>query len=398
MSRLRRSLAALALLILTAGVVPAATADELNDQLDEVRHRIDRIADQISTSAASRSALAGEVKAAKAQMDEVLAALAGLRRDLGLIEAKLVAKESTLRATRSALHAQYQRLALTRTDLAAAHDDVATWAVETYMSAGRGAPDVVFSAKAWGDVVIGISYLERITESGVEAVARLDTLVAEEEQAGAEIEQTEAALVAEVDALEELQAELADVEADLETRSTELRAVFERQQQLLAAVEAEIAHMEGEIAALEREEQGIVDLINERSRDEGSRPGQLMRPVPGAISSGFGPRFHPILGYMRMHNGVDMNCDQGDPIVAAGSGRVIWASVKGGYGNTIMIDHGGGMVTLYAHQSSFAVAEGATVDAAQLIGYCGSTGLSTSAHLHFEVRISGSPVDPEGYL
>ena len=99
-----------------------------------------------------------------------------------------------------------------------------------------------------------------------------------------------------------------------------------------------------------------------------------------------------------MHNGVDMNAGSGQAIVAASSGTVIFAGVKGGYGNTIMVDHGGGMVTLYAHQSKFAVSAGQSVKRGQTIGYVGSTGVSTGPHLHFEVRIGGNPVNPAKYL
>ena len=99
-----------------------------------------------------------------------------------------------------------------------------------------------------------------------------------------------------------------------------------------------------------------------------------------------------------MHNGLDMNGAQGSPIVAANGGTVILSGVKGGYGNTIMVDHGGGMVTLYAHQSTLAVGGGAKVSRGQVIGYVGSTGQSTGPHLHFEVRINGAPVNPANYL
>jgi murein DD-endopeptidase MepM/ murein hydrolase activator NlpD len=93
-----------------------------------------------------------------------------------------------------------------------------------------------------------------------------------------------------------------------------------------------------------------------------------------------------------------MNGGMGQAIAAAGAGTVIFAGVKGGYGNTIMIDHGGGMVTLYAHQSSFAAGYGSKVAAGQVIGYVGSTGDSTGPHLHFEVRLGGTPVNPGRYL
>ena len=121
-------------------------------------------------------------------------------------------------------------------------------------------------------------------------------------------------------------------------------------------------------------------------------------PVPGAITSGFGERYHPILHYTRMHTGADMHAGSGTPIHACRAGVVVIAGSQGGYGNAVVIDHGGGMGTVYAHQSSLAVDEGQQVDAGDVIGYVGSTGLATGPHLHFEVRLSGNPVDPASYL
>ena len=398
MSPARRTAATLSVLLLVAAFVPAATADDLDDDLSEVRGQIQALSDQIDSATASRSSLAGDVKVAAAHMDEVLAALDALRDDLGLLKAQLVVKERALGQAQGRLHEQYQVLAQTRSDLAVARADAASWAVETYMSAGNGVPDVAFSATAWNDVILGIGYLEQITVSGMETVGVYEALLGEEERAGVEIEATEAALAEEVISLEVTKAELEQLEAELDAKSEELRAEVDRQRALLASVEAEISHLEGELAALEKEESSIRTVIAERSTGGGRAPGRLVRPVPGAISSGFGPRHHPILGFTRMHNGVDMNCGSGDSIAAAEAGVVILAGAKGGFGKTVMIDHGGGMVTLYAHQSGLAVSTGQAVSAGQVVGYCGSTGLSTSPHLHFEVRVNGDPINPTGYL
>ena len=398
MSPARRTAAALSVLLLVTAFVPAATADDLDDDLSEVRGQIQALSDQIDSATASRSSLAGDVKVAAAHMDEVLAALDALRDDLGLLKAQLVVKERALGQAQGRLHEQYQVLAQTRSDLAVARADAASWAVETYMSAGNGVPDVAFSATAWNDVILGIGYLEQITVSGMETVGVYEALLGEEERAGVEIEATEAALAEEVISLEVTKAELEQLEAELDAKSEELRAEVDRQRALLASVEAEISHLEGELAALEKEESSIRTVIAERSTGGGRAPGRLVRPVPGAISSGFGPRHHPILGFTRMHNGVDMNCGSGDSIAAAEAGVVILAGAKGGFGKTVMIDHGGGMVTLYAHQSGLAVSTGQAVSAGQVVGYCGSTGLSTSPHLHFEVRVNGDPINPTGYL
>ncbi|NCD08372.1 MAG: peptidase M23 [Negativicutes bacterium] len=121
-------------------------------------------------------------------------------------------------------------------------------------------------------------------------------------------------------------------------------------------------------------------------------------PIAGEITSPFGWRVHPVFGTEKFHTGIDIAADYGDPIVAANSGTVIYADWMGGYGNAVMIDHGGGIVTLYGHNSSLAVYDGQQVAKGQIIAYAGSTGYSTGPHCHFEVRIHGEVTDPLDYL
>ncbi len=118
----------------------------------------------------------------------------------------------------------------------------------------------------------------------------------------------------------------------------------------------------------------------------------------GSISSPFGYRVHPILGTRKLHTGVDFSAASGAAIAAAGDGVVVIAGPYGGYGNAVVIDHGGGLATLYAHQSAVRVSRGATVSRGQTIGAVGCTGLCTGPHLHFETRENGVPVDPMRYL
>ena len=130
-----------------------------------------------------------------------------------------------------------------------------------------------------------------------------------------------------------------------------------------------------------------------------AKTGELYWPVPGhhRITSPFGYRIHPILKYRKLHTGVDIGAPNGTPVVSAGSGTVIASRFMSGYGNCIMIDHGG-KVTVYAHLSSRAVSPGQSVSAGETIGYVGSTGMSTGAHLHFEVRVNGAVQNPLNYL
>ena len=128
----------------------------------------------------------------------------------------------------------------------------------------------------------------------------------------------------------------------------------------------------------------------------GRQTGGMTRPVPGGVSSGFGMRFHPVLNYSRMHRGVDLRASYGTPIVAVSDGRVESAGWHGGHGNAVALNHGGGLQTLYGHMSRIAVRAGQSIHRGQVIGYVGSTGLSTGPHLHFEVHRNGAAVNPLG--
>lgn len=386
---------------LVAGVVPAA-ADDLDDDLQSVSRRITNLTSQIDDATAQRSALAAGLRDSEARLNDVLGSINGLRGELTELEGSIADRESSLAAVRDELSEQYALLARTRDELERAREASIEWAREAYMNAGQSSSDIAFSATALSEVALGVEYLDRLTRDSTAAADRYAVLAEREEAERDEIEATEAEIEVELAGLDAEKSALEATRELLQSRSDDLQAEYERQREILAAVETEIADWEGELTALEREQASIRQVIAERAAPAQSsvKPaaGRLVRPVPGAISSGFGPRIHPIYGTRKMHQGVDMNGSLGDPIRAANGGTVILAGAKGGYGTTVMIDHGGGMVTLYAHQSKLAVSTGDRVSAGEVIGYVGSTGLSTAPHLHFEVRINGTPVDPVKYL
>jgi len=126
--------------------------------------------------------------------------------------------------------------------------------------------------------------------------------------------------------------------------------------------------------------------------------GRFMWPVNGRVSSGFGYRIHPIHRTRIQHTGLDIPKPSGSGIAAADGGKVIFAGWRGGYGRCVIINHGRGLATLYGHMQSIYVSNGQSVGKGQAIGAVGTTGYSTGPHLHFEVRVNGSPVNPLGYL
>ncbi len=174
------------------------------------------------------------------------------------------------------------------------------------------------------------------------------------------------------------------------------------QRQLIDRLNKDRVALEAADAQLKKDSEQISSLIQRRMRELSSRQrlgtGRFGLPSKGELSSNFGWRVHPIFGYERFHAGVDFAEDYGSPITAADGGVVILADWYGGYGYTVVIDHGAGISTLYAHASQIKVSDGQTVKKGETIALVGSTGLSTGPHLHFEVRENGSPVDPIKYL
>ncbi|WKT82856.1 MULTISPECIES: M23 family metallopeptidase [unclassified Thermosynechococcus] len=186
------------------------------------------------------------------------------------------------------------------------------------------------------------------------------------------------------------------------------QAIYEReaanQRQLIARLRSDRQALASIEAQLARDSAAIQQLINQRLGyvPRGAPPlprsGRLAYPIQAPLTSPFGWRIHPILGTQRFHAGVDFGADFGTLIFAAEAGTVIFAGWSGGYGQTVILDHGGGMTTLYAHAQRLLVREGEFVRQGQPIAEVGSTGLSTGPHLHFEVRLNGEPSDPLAYL
>jgi murein DD-endopeptidase MepM/ murein hydrolase activator NlpD len=386
-------------LVASLGVAVApAIAGDLDDNLDRVRDRIGSLNRQINDATAERSELAARVRQTNAEMEEVAASREAVRNDVEGLEAAIADEQQQLEQLQGSLADQNRQLAVTRSDLSSARDSAVHWAQQAYMNAGQSAPAVAFSASAVSDLALVVEYLGRITADSEASISDYEALVQQEARARLVIVEAQSEVSARLADLGEDAARLASLQELLTLREEELLERVEEQEGLLAEVEWEVDNWEGQLAALEREESSIRKLIAGKTSSSGRAPGRLIRPVPGPLDSSFGPRVHPIHGTVRMHNGLDLDGATGEPIVAAGAGTVILAGTKGGYGQTVMIDHGGGMVTLYAHQSKLAVSVGQKVAAGERIGSVGSTGVSTGPHLHFEVRINGDPVNPAGYL
>ncbi len=246
---------------------------------------------------------------------------------------------------------------------------------------------VLLKSRSVHDYVSRSYYVERIVDSDVRLVAaiRSDSRQLEDDKK-------------ELDAQ---QAEQQVLQADLETQREQYKADVEKKQSLLAEVQDTRETMEEALNELEQASNEIEARIRAQQETPRGRArlakawtGHFIKPADGPITSGYGSRFHPILHRTKMHTGVDIGAGYGASIRAAGDGEVIMSGYMRGYGNCVIIDHGGGVSTLYGHCSSLLVSEGQTVHQGQTVAKVGSTGLATGPHLHFEVRRNGTPVNP----
>jgi murein DD-endopeptidase MepM/ murein hydrolase activator NlpD len=203
---------------------------------------------------------------------------------------------------------------------------------------------------------------------------------------------------------ERLISEISDLKQQHEQRADELEQVQDEKKEVLQDLDKERRRLEREFAEFDRAskqlEAEIWAIQNKNRGTAGALKygGSMIKPANGPITSSFGMRYHPILKRNRAHNGVDIGAPNRSAIKAAAAGRVIKAGWMSGYGNTVVIDHGDGISTLYGHCSVIYVSEGRTVGMGDKIAAVGSTGLATGPHLHFEVRKNGKPVNPMGYL
>jgi murein DD-endopeptidase MepM/ murein hydrolase activator NlpD len=396
MSGIRRGLVALSgAVALAAAIGPPVSAQ----QLEEIERKLEQRQEQLEEAKEESRDVRGQLSASQQHRRGLTAEVRLLRSDLAAAQARLAEVEAALEVARDELALWTRRLERARADLLAQQDLLNAKAATAYILGPAAYAEALLGANDLGSMADRTFFVERVLTVDADLLAGVrvsrELVATRQDRMGVYQDNVAERFRAVRRHTERIAAMKARQEALLEQIDLEIEYTAEALDDLNSARE----RYEEAVAQLEAESARIQGLIQgSGSTGSGQYGGELFWPTSGAIVSGFGYRTHPVYGTTRFHAGVDIDGACGQPIFAAEDGTVLSAGYNSGYGNATVIDHGGGLSTLYAHQSSIGVSSGQKVGRGQQIGLVGTTGLSTGCHLHFEVRINGAPVDPVPYL
>lgn len=397
-----REVPVLGLLLCFLALSIPAFGQGLEDRLETTEQRKQRAQAKADRFAAEATRLSRKV----AEIDEIAGRI---QAEVNKLDGKMDRLNDRIEVVERDLTAAQQRLNfLTRelqgilSKLDKRTDLFTDRAVAAYMAGPTSHIEGLLSATTFNEVVDRTSYYESALDADSKLVSEIEVLRDGTEIKRDQVEEEEELIAAQKLALEADKADLAQILQERQSALDAQNAVLAQKEALLAGAESKKRQYLQVVAQLDADADRIQSILAARSAGAvGALPvggGQLLWPANGPLTSGYGYRTHPIFGDGRMHTGIDIGAAYGAPVIAADSGVVAYVGVMSGYGNVIVVDHGGGLATTYNHLSAFGVSSGQSVGRGMPIGNVGCTGYCTGPHLHFEVRINGSPVDPMPYL
>jgi murein DD-endopeptidase MepM/ murein hydrolase activator NlpD len=391
----RRLVCSLVFLLLVA----APASGGLYDRKQQLDQQVENLQSQAAAARAREDSLRSEIASVSERIQSLEAEVGDVSSRLAVLEEDLALHQRKLDAVKELYRIQSERLAYLRAQYDVALGNLADRLVAIYEGEDATTLDVVLEASSFSAALDQIDYLDSIAAQDRSVVSHVT---------GARDHMTE--LKARTG---KTKARVAAITRVVQIRRDQQRVVYDRllisrqglgqarsaKRESLAEAHEDAEHYEGKAEELLKVSAELAARINSAqsgpsyssSADGTPSASGLVWPVSGPVVSGFGWRWG------RMHEGIDIAAGYGTPIRASAAGNVIYAGWMGGYGNLIIIDHGGGIATAYGHQSGFAVG-GGSVSQGQVIGYVGCTGHCFGPHLHFEVRVNGAAVDPLGYL
>ena len=394
----RRALAAVALAV--AIVATPAVADvysrkhSVDARLAAAQARAARAHEQAQRLSTEIASVSTQIQSLQNRVGDVSAQLATLETDLALHKRKLDRLTELFRV-------ETRRLFFLRREYALALARLNRRLVAVYEGGDIGAVDVVLASTNLSDLLDSLDYVNEIAQQDGRIATSVGRAKTAARRARERTRRIRSVVAAETRAVEVRTEQVRTTRDELIANRRALVSARSEKRVSLSQVRASERQEVAEAEALERVSASLAAQIQAAQQASASAyappsstpsASGFIWPVSGPVVSGFGMRWG------RMHTGIDIGAPYGTPIHAAAAGTVIYSGWMSGYGNLVFIDHGGGISTGYAHQSSIAAANGAHVAQGQVIGYVGCTGHCFGPHLHFEVRVNGTPVDPLGYL
>ncbi len=359
-------------------------ATKYNNQLKENKDKQKNISDELKQVKDKEEEAISKIRTLDSRIDKSEEEIRGLKT-------KISKKESEIKTTLKKLETAEENIG-NKQDIMGDRINI------IYRNGTIGYIEVLLNSNSITELLTNLDMVKKIVEHDVDLLKELKKQrdIIEEEKIG----------------LENQKRQLVNLESSIEQEQKSLQASRGEQERLKRELVKDKVALERMLDRAKQEADELTSKLRRlQSESENSQTnpssgggnyigGALQWPVPGCtyVSSPFGNRLHPILKVPKFHTGIDIGASAGDSVVAAGNGKVVVAGNLGGYGKTVIIDHGGGIMTLYAHNSRLLVSKGSNVTRGQQVSLVGSTGMSTGPHLHFEVRKNGQYVDPIPYL
>ena len=405
----RKTLASIIAVLLALSLVFSLLTGILSAYASD-KSKLESLKAQLATVSGERQEIASQLDELNAKMDSLLAQKAALEQEINLTYEQIELTEEIIASLDASIEKTTAELEAAEEEEAKQYEVFKTRLRAMYENDTLTTLDLILSASSLTEYFSRMEAASSIASYDKELMQKLaDTR--------AYIEELKASLEQDREENEQQKEDLVDYKRDLVNQNVELDFLIEDLKEQTDFKQAELDEVEAQEAAFDKE---IAELAEKIRKEEAAAAaaaaaansssssssaskytgGTMTWPLPGyyTISSDFVMRDHPITGKYSQHTGIDLPAPKNTKIVAAASGTVVTVGYNTAYGNRVIINHGGGVQTLYAHMTSFAVSEGDTVSAGDVIGYVGSTGYSTGNHLHFSVLVNGSYVDPKPYV
>lgn len=341
-----------------------------------------KINNQLKGISAEQQKLNNAMKQNQTQQQSVAQQLQNLENQIIKTESEMTKIQNDIKVTENKVKETLEQLMNAESHIDGKTDLLGDRINVMYRNGNIGYAEVILSSKSFAELMTNVDMVKRIVQHDVDLLKQL-----KEQRDLIEDKKVQ---------LENHKSQLIIMKSSMEEKKQSLQVNRGEQERLRSRLQNDKVEIAKQLDALEREARLLEDQLRKLQSSGAYIGGQMQWPVPGysRISSPYGNRIHPILKTPRFHSGIDIPAPTGTPIVAAAQGKVVVSRDQGGYGRTVVIDHGGGIMTLYAHNSKLLVSEGQQVTRGQRIALAGSTGMSTGPHLHFEVRENGKTLNP----